>query len=54
MDIFNVIAGISSILGLAVSLFVATKVIKISQMYEQNFKNTQIAIGNKNKQRMRK
>lgn len=29
MDIFNLIAGLSSILGLCVSLFIASKVIKI-------------------------
>lgn len=31
MDIFNVICGVCSIVGLAVSLFTASKVIKISQ-----------------------
>lgn len=31
MDIFNVICGVCSIVGLAVSLFTASKVVKISQ-----------------------
>ncbi len=31
MDLFNIISGVCSIIGLAVSLFTAGKVIKISQ-----------------------
>lgn len=31
MDIFNIICGVCSIMGLAVSLFTAGKVIKITQ-----------------------
>ena len=31
MEIFNIIAGVCSILGLIVSLFVASKVIKINE-----------------------
>lgn len=31
MDIFNIICGVCSVLGLLVSLFTASKVVKISQ-----------------------
>ena len=36
MNIFNIIAGICSILGLVVSLFVASKVQKISESNNNN------------------
>lgn len=31
MDIFNIISGVCSIIGLAVSMFTASKVVKITQ-----------------------
>lgn len=36
MDIFNIVAGISSIVGLIISIFVASKVIKISNSNNNN------------------
>lgn len=36
MDVFNIVAGISSILGLIISIFVASKVIKLSNFNNNN------------------
>lgn len=49
MDIFNIICGVCSIIGLLVSIFTATKVVKISKTFNcnnksENFKST-IRIG---------
>ena len=47
MEIFNIIAGVCSILGLIVSLFVASKVIKINETI--NIKGDNKALNQLNK-----
>ena len=47
MEIFNIIAGVCSILGLIVSLFVASKVIKINETI--NIKGDNKALNQSNK-----
>ena len=49
MDIFNVICGVCSIIGLLVSLFTASKVIKISQTVNCNNADDHSNIINKGK-----
>lgn len=46
MDLFNIIAGLASILSFLVSIFVASKVIKIDNSIQSN----QIIKGSGNKQ----
>lgn len=49
MQTFNIIAGVSSIISLLISIFVASKVVTISQEINSNNKNKQKIKGNKNK-----
>lgn len=48
MEIFNIICGICSIVGLLVSLFTASKVIKISKTFNCDNGNVQSKTANKN------
>lgn len=48
MEIFEVIAGVSSIVSLLISIFVASKVVTISQQINSNNKNKQKIKGDKN------
>lgn len=48
MDLFNIICGVCSIVGLAVSLFTAGKVIKISQTLNCGNKDDHSKVVNKN------
>lgn len=48
MDIFNIICGVCSIVGLLVSLFTASKVIKISKTFNCGNGNDQSKTANKN------
>ncbi|MCI8379197.1 MAG: hypothetical protein HFH72_11885 [Lachnospiraceae bacterium] len=47
MDLFNIISGVCSIAGLAVSLFTAGKVIKITQSINCNNKDVRSDTKNK-------
>lgn len=49
MDIFNVVCGVCSIVGLAVSLFTANKVYKISQIVNCNNTDDHSNVINKGK-----
>lgn len=48
MEIFNIICGVCSIVGLLVSLFTASKVIKISKTFNCGNGNVQSKTANKN------
>lgn len=49
MDLFNIIAGVCSIISLFISIFVASKVIKISNNFQSNSSRKQIVLGKDNK-----
>ncbi len=49
MEMFNIISGVCSIIGLAVSLFTAARVIKISQNINYGNKDDHSKIINKGK-----
>ena len=49
MDLFNIISGVCSIAGLAVSLFTAGKVIKITQSINYGNKDDHSKVVNKGK-----
>lgn len=49
MNIFNVVSGVCSIVGLAVSLFTAGKVIKITQSINSGNKDINSKVINKGK-----
>lgn len=49
MDLFNIISGVCSIVGLAVSLFTAGKVIKITQSINYGNKDDHSRVVNKGK-----
>ena len=49
MDIFNIICGVCSIVGLLVSLFTASKVIKISQNFNVGNRDDRSKVVNKGK-----
>ncbi len=49
MELFNIISGVCSIVGLAVSLFTAGKVIKISQSINYGNKDDHSKVINKGK-----
>ncbi|CAM3921470.1 MULTISPECIES: hypothetical protein [Bacillus cereus group] len=49
MELFNVIAGVCSIISLFISIFVASKVIKISNNFNNNSSRKQVVLGKKNK-----
>lgn len=46
MDLFNIICGVSSIAGLLVSIFTASKVVKITQIMHSNNVNSEITEAN--------
>ncbi len=48
MDIFNVVCGACSVVGLLVSVFTASKVIKISQIINNGNKDDHSNVVNKN------
>ncbi len=49
MELFNIISGVCSIVGLAVSLFTAGKIIKISQSINYGNKDDHSKVINKGK-----
>ncbi len=49
MELFNIISGVCSIIGLAVSLFTASKIIKISQSINYGNKDDHSRVINKGK-----
>lgn len=49
MDLFNIISGVCSIVGLAVSLFTASKVVKISQNISAGNRDDHSKVVNKDK-----
>lgn len=49
MDIFNIVCGVCSILGLLVSIFTASKVVKISNTFNLGNEDDYSSVVNKNK-----
>ena len=49
MDVFNIISGVCSIVGLLVSLFTASKVVKITQNINYGNKDDHSKVVNKGK-----
>lgn len=43
MDLFNIICGVCSVIGLLVSIFTASKVMKISQNIKNKLKDVDIS-----------